>query len=359
MKLNKVLVWGNGTIGLTTAKLCLDKQNCEVTIIKDDLQTKPIILLNEDTKFILSSIWQMDYNFLNGFQIVSEKRNFINSTFNSIPFNETVINPSELNKNLTIELVSKYSDKLTFLSKEDFVSNNIYDWEFHSSASFSNHHNDKIKFGKRNIYSISIDLPNDTLGNTCSLLSTSDNWIFIFPYSDRRIVIQIMCLEFNNSIIESIEALIKNSISQSIELPRSVDAFKKFDAFPWIKNVFFNGNQIFIGSAVVSYDPICGDGLGNNLRSSLLATAIILSDESYETKKDMLVYYKQRLTLNFTSHIKSCLNLYSAKQGWDTEIDLMKTELHYLLSNPTKTKTEYFLQYMTLTRKFSQKKIHS
>ncbi len=355
MKLKKVLVLGNGTIGITTAKLCLDKQNCEVTIIEDELQTKPIILLNEDTKFILSTIWQLDNNFLNDFQIVTEKRNFINSTFTSIPFNETVINPLELNQILTTELVSKYSDKLTFLSKGEFDSINTHDWELHTSASFSNQHNDKIKFGNRNIYSISIDFPNDTLENTCSLLSTSDNWIFVFPYSDRKIVIQIMCIEFNNSIIESIEEQIKNSISQSIELPRSLNSYKKFAAFPWIRNVFSDGNKIFIGGAAVSYDPICGDGLGNNLRSSILAMSIITADESDETKKDMLEYYRQRLTLNFTSHIKTCINLYSGEQSWNSETDLMKTELHKLLSKPMKTENEYFLEKTSLTRQCSNK----
>lgn len=359
MKLNKVLVLGNGTIGLTTAKICLDKQNCEVTIIEEDSQIKPIILLNEDTKFILSSIWELDNNFLSGFQVVTEKRNFINSTFNSIPFNETVINPFELNKILFTKLISKYSAKLTFLSKKDFVSNQAYEWELYSSTSFSNHYSDKINFGNRNIYSITIDFPNDTLRNTCSLLSTGDNWIFIFPYSDGKIVIQIMCIEFNSSTIEKIETQIKSSISQSIELPRSVDAYKKFPAFPWIKNVFYDGNKIFIGGAVVSYDPICGDGLGNSLRSSILATSIITSDESDETKKDMLEYYKQRLTLNFTSHIKTCIDFYSTNLSWNIEIDLMKTELHYLTSNPIKTKSEYFLENTILTKKPSHKKLHS
>ena len=109
-------------------------------------------------------------------------------------------------------------------------------------------------------------------------------------------------------------------------------------------------NKIFVGNSIVSYDPLCGDGLGNALRSCILSTAITSSGYDDEIKQDMLEYYKHRVTLNFISHINTCLEFYSNNNGWNQEKKLMESELKKLVEKPIKVKYEYFLNQYILIR---------
>ena len=351
MSKKKILIDGSGIVGLTTAKLCLDNQDCEVAIIEDYSGFKPTILINDDCKFILSSIWKLNDKDWSFFESISFKQHFINSIPNSIPFVAIVLNPEQLSQRLFEQLFEQYSDRIKVYKRHEVIANAYFDWEFQCSFYDSEARKDKIKFGQRNIYAATVNTSTNLLKNTCSLLSTSGNtWAFIFPFSPSIAVVQIMSTHFSESVIENVEAQLKYFFGNSLKLSDNKESFTKYAAYPWIRKVFHDGNGIYVGSAAVSYDPICGDGLGNSLRSSILATSIVSANENEQTQKDMLQYYTQRLTANFISHIKTCLNFYSQNQSWKAEVDSMKSELKNLMLKPIETENEYFLENTTLRK---------
>lgn len=348
MSLKKILIYGSGVVGLTTAKLFLDVQLCEVTIVEDISHPKPIVLINKDTEFILSSIWNIADGYWNNFQNVTQKKCFIAYEINTIPFNATAIDPNNITHLLNTKIKSEHKSKLKFKNIVELNEEEHFDLEFHCSTSVPQKNYEKIKFGTRRTLSTQISNTSRNLKRTCVLLSLQDIWIFIFPYNETQLVLQIMTTEISDSILNKAATHIQTYFPEINNVPLDRKSYNIFPSFPWIGGSFQSMNKIFVGNSIVSYDPLCGDGLGNALRSALLATAIASSTDSDEIKKDMFEYYKQRVTLNFINHINTCLKFYSISNGWSKDRIIMENELKKLTSNPINTKHKYFLDQSTL-----------
>jgi hypothetical protein len=86
--------------------------------------------------------------------------------------------------------------------------------------------------------------------------------------------------------------------------------FKIFDGTPAIYKLSEKNETWLTGSALSKYDPVCGNGTSNYLKSVLLLAAVI----KRHGQKDFFAakeYYYTRLGYGMRLHLSQCLDFYS------------------------------------------------
>lgn len=98
----------------------------------------------------------------------------------------------------------------------------------------------------------------------------------------------------------------------------------RFPAYPRISDPLCDADWLACGSAAMTFDPICGDGVGNAIREAILATAVIRASDHGDAES-LHVHYRTRLTAGFLKHLELCRPFYAACSGdwWKTELKLL------------------------------------
>ena len=79
---------------------------------------------------------------------------------------------------------------------------------------------------------------------------------------------------------------------------------KSFPCAPAISWPLFDQNYVLAGDAAMALDPIAGDGVGNNLRQSVLLSAIFNQKDTASIRQE-LSHYAYRLGGSFREHIRN------------------------------------------------------
>jgi hypothetical protein len=167
------------------------------------------------------------------------------------------------------------------------------------------------KFGSRTASAISVTLaPSQPF--SCWIESLDNGWLFLIPTT------------LTSGWLISVGAanLLEQSRVIAPQIAWAAPIGGAFPAYPRIIDPLCDTGWLACGAAAMSFDPICGDGTGNAVRESILATAVIRAAAAGEPPELLLAHYRARLTAGMLRHLELCRAFYeSANQGpwWEQE----------------------------------------
>jgi hypothetical protein len=77
----------------------------------------------------------------------------------------------------------------------------------------------------------------------------------------------------------------------------------------------------------MSFDPLCGEGVGNAAREAILACAAVQAILAGESAPEVLAEYSLRLMLALLRHLENCREFYhreAANPFWSSELRLIE-----------------------------------
>lgn len=155
-------------------------------------------------------------------------------------------------------------------------------------------------------------------------------WLLIAPLENRRALVQLMIPDVpadppRRRLAEAVAAA---SLARAAVAGLS-SAVAVCEAFPARCDPWPHERTLRIGEAALAFDPICGDGLGQALRSAILAAAAIEAIEGGEDRSGVRAFVRHRFGLAFLAHLDTCAGFYASltpAASWTTELRAMREE---------------------------------
>ena len=190
-------------------------------------------------------------------------------------------------------------------------------------------------FGLRRMITAEAKLHYSHNENASLIESLDVGWVFFAPIDKNTAILQVMVPTNPDKPGVILPYLLnETTIIKKLFSKIKEDSITVFKAFPKIISPLYGSNWISIGDAAMSFDPLCGDGTGQAIRSVILTAAIINGIASGLSKNECLHHYSMRLANAFFCHLRTCIEYYSAIPSvfWKTEINLMKRDYPYRLN---------------------------
>lgn len=301
-----VTVWGDSITGLACAYL-LSSENYCVQLVTSTQNTSPPILLTEEAVFLLKEIFG-NLDQLNDFLLHSNRR--IISTNHSettiLPDNSFSCHSSDLKKVLRQCLVSRFNRQVEISAVASYNENNL---NVIADAGFRDMHvrTECATFGHRFIYSCMLaDLKDQNL-STSYMEVRANSWSFNFPLKSGGRCVQLMSpQQFIN--FAQLGNCLKTHLKRLGTYTLSSD-FKIFNGAPAVYKVTGKTKAWLVGNALSKYDPVCGNGTANYLRSVLLLSAVLKKGKNeFPSAKN---YYYTRIQYGMRLHLDRCLDFYT------------------------------------------------
>jgi len=170
-------------------------------------------------------------------------------------------------------------------------------------------------FGARQASVATVALAANAPQDACWVESLPDGWLFLLPSGESR-----------GALIATgyaPESLLEQSLLAAPQIARIESAaLRAFPAFPRILAEVCGPGWLALGSAAMTFDPLCGEGVGHAARVALLAAAVLQAAARGESSASLLAHYSTRLLQGFLRHLEVCLPFYrSGGQGhfWKNE----------------------------------------
>lgn len=170
-------------------------------------------------------------------------------------------------------------------------------------------------FGERTASAFPVTLSPECNAEACYVESVSSGWLFLLPFSRTEATLLCVGAEAGAELIEQ-SSLVARQIAACGGRPSS------FPAHPSILDQLARPGWIACGAAAVSFDPLCGEGMGNSIREAILASAVVRASLRGGPVDDLIGHYKSCLLGGFLRHLETCHAFYSSgPQGdwWQTE----------------------------------------
>lgn len=159
-------------------------------------------------------------------------------------------------------------------------------------------------------------------------------WLLVAPLENRRALVQLMVPDVpagppRRRLAEAVAAA---SLGRAAVAGLS-PAVSVCEAFPARCDPWPRVRTVHVGEAALAFDPICGDGLGQALRSAILAAAAIEAVEGGEDRSGVRAFVRHRFGLAFLAHLDTCAGFYASltpAASWTTELRAMREEASML-----------------------------
>jgi hypothetical protein len=183
-------------------------------------------------------------------------------------------------------------------------------WELIASERSSTPRFGKIEFGRRMTLSCEVALEPDHDPTVSRIESGSWGWMHLFPLGDRKGCLQATVPSpFSIDPDELMESLLAQC---STPLRRSIAGIAGFidvqPSSPAISGQVAGERTLKIGSAALRFDPLCGDGTAQSVRTGILAAASVAS--SSEFGRTSVTHYERRIAATFAAHLGACSSFY-------------------------------------------------
>jgi hypothetical protein len=159
-----------------------------------------------------------------------------------------------------------------------------------------------------------------------SWVETSDSgWVYLFPIGDDRGVFQatipyVLCTDVDDLIVQ----IVRNCSSQLKKLVAGIETPPVvYQSAPTFFRPLAHAEWLSIGAAAVRFDPLCGDGTAQSLRTGTLAAAACMLATSQGTPGQAIEHYERRVGRSFAAHLRACSTFYhSGNFGpkWNEEL---------------------------------------
>jgi hypothetical protein len=178
-------------------------------------------------------------------------------------------------------------------------------------------------FGKRTATVMRVRLTTKTDPHACIIESTGHGWLFLLPLDQQSASLMSV------SISTGLDAQLEHSrlVVHSIDTT-SLDASTAiFPCAPRLHNPLCGDTHLLCGSAAMTFDPVCGEGVGHAVREAFLASAVVHALHRGEPSAGLFTHYAARLRFGFLRHLELCRGFYSSggtTDFWRSELELLE-----------------------------------
>ena len=155
-------------------------------------------------------------------------------------------------------------------------------------------------------------------------------WCFLFPLGPERLCLQVATPEpeTGDTLSEKIrhDAPNRSLLAKLAEnVPDLFDlATSEIPIAPSFHTQPILAGRLPVGDALMTLDPLCGDGVGHGVKSAILAVAVANSAAVTVSTEDALKHFDFQTTSAFASHLKHCHRYYSRIRyaaPWEGEVE--------------------------------------
>jgi flavin-dependent dehydrogenase len=191
-----------------------------------------------------------------------------------------------------------------------------------------------IAFGRRHGVVASVKLSPRARTDRTVMESVPGGWLFLIPVGLGRGVMQAV---FAGEPHADLPQLLVHSQAIRPLVEEIRDDAAGFAAQPRLAATLCTSRSIAVGDAAMTLDPMSGNGIGNGLRSAILAAAVIEAAGRETAPQACFDHYTRRLHTAMRSHVQTCVDFYARAahaSDWRGEIDAMNAALDRLPPAP-------------------------
>ena len=184
---------------------------------------------------------------------------------------------------------------------------------------------DEGRFGSRHAFVSNVQLKAAAGRESCWAESLDAGWLFLFPLQGAS-----ACLI---SVGGPATSLLSESRLIAAQVEAAITAAAEFPAYPRILSELCGSGWLACGTAAMTFDPLCGEGVGNAVREAILASAVIRAAMQGSDVESLLAHYRARLRSGFLRHLQVCHHYYSsggAGPFWSSELQLLQRGIESL-----------------------------
>jgi len=304
-------VLGDGIVGLTTAQILM-RGGWQVSVETSANRASRPIVLQEQTWLLLNDIWECDVSMLCPSQRILGRRTDW-SDDQSAQYN-TIAGLSLDSASLAAALEAK-------LLATDSSDVDPYAAVF-DARGFTPDGETRRTFGERLMYvwpHLNIgDLPNDLL----EIAAGDGFWLIVVPIQAGHVSLQLALPADEIDYCRTLNKLLKQPKGPSLQTERLKHLFEQCLVVSPLKVPIGPGINLrpalrrhhAIGGNSMNYDPICGDGTGQGIKSAILAIAV---ENSVPTIDYQLTsrHVRKRQIDTFKAHLQQCEAYYQLIRG--------------------------------------------
>lgn len=277
-----------------------------------DAAQRPVILIGQNAQHLIRDVFQVAGLFAGANPI---RRRVVRwgpgAETATLPHAGTVTRESDLLARLW-EAVSPGSSKAATLTDA------AGDWTL-LCARMNGTPSQELHFGSRVAQTSAVRLKAEALPDACWAESVESGWLFLLGLGEGEASLI--------SVGDSADALLSASRSVAEQIDHLSSPTGAFPAYPRIRWPLCEPGEIACGSAALGFDPLCGEGAGNAVRESILATAVLRAVARGTDPAGLLEHYSTRLLLGFLRHLEVCLWFYrngGTTDFWRSEAELIE-----------------------------------
>jgi len=344
-KRRKAIVLGNGIVGLTCARILL-LGGWHVTIVKSSKSTMRTIALQEQTKRILDEIWACDVARICNSRILTGRKirwaggeTVSTNEISGLCIEVTNMAQALQNRLATSEMV-EFCETIPSCRESNF---SVFD-----ALGSGGEKGSLISFGERVMHVWQRIEVEQNVGSQLQIFSGEGYWLIGLPNpeedgSTRSMSLQLALPSSDVNQHEILKRVMNEpgltSLQRGLSAPMIEACFETSSCMisiaPSIR--FETGLDLpfLLGSRGMKYDPICGDGTGQGIKSAILAIAASNSESRFGVDV-VRMHMRNRMAGTFCAHLRNCISYYqtiASSFAWQNDIEKMQHGLVSLYSN--------------------------
>jgi 2-polyprenyl-6-methoxyphenol hydroxylase-like FAD-dependent oxidoreductase len=174
-------------------------------------------------------------------------------------------------------------------------------------------------FGDRRATVAAVTFRRNAPSDACWVESLDEGWLFLIPNAPQR--------GYLLAVGGELEAMLGNSrlVSHQIEAVESLSG--QFPAHPRIHWPLCGSGWLACGTAAMSFDPLCGDGVAHAVREAILASAVVQAILGGANHPSLLAHYRARMAAGLGRHLRLAEEFYQTghqNDWWKTQIAALR-----------------------------------
>ncbi|HSK38667.1 MAG TPA: hypothetical protein VK943_02760 [Arenibaculum sp.] len=154
--------------------------------------------------------------------------------------------------------------------------------------------------------------------------ATRDGWVFAADVPDGAAFAQVS-VPSCPAPMERAAAVLSDALGDPPAAADLPPPLPPIDTTPCLGCSLSPAGALKAGDAVLSMDPLSGDGIGSAMRSGILAAGVLVRRARTPAETPMLhAHYDRRLLTAFGAHLDRCAEFYAASRLADTWRDAIK-----------------------------------
>jgi hypothetical protein len=298
-----ICITGNGIAAYACARL-LRRRHATVSLLPGPSRPSPVVLLSSVTQLLLRDVFEDPLLFTGVHSIRKRIVRWGSTEAQTLVFPHVGAAVSES------ELLSRIGATLAECSGE------IKDepaWTVTCSRASSQL--GRWDFGTRAASVFLAVLNRECDAEACYVESVADGWLFLLPFSQTEA--SLLCVGADRGV-----EMLEKSQLVARQISTCGSRTSNFPAHPSILERLAMPGWIACGAAALTFDPLCGEGMGNSIREAILASAVVRASLRGGPVTDLIRHYQSCLLGGFLRHLETCHAFYSSgpqDDWWETE----------------------------------------